>query len=144
MLTNLMEVMAAAAVAPLPYQPVVDTAINSPFPMDTDDERSSRKRNAKITSEENRRSIHLSKNNFSIFNAFEFHLGASAPVKTKNVSINKYSKNDILPLSHMYTRTSLRRCIFLYFLVLFLSLSRVIFFSLRGLAPAIIEAKTAD
>jgi len=87
--------MATAAVAPHPYQPVVDTAINSPFPMDADDERSSR--NAKITSEEDRRSIHLSKNNFSIFNAFEFHLGASAPAKTRNVSINKYSKNDILP-----------------------------------------------
>jgi len=87
--------MATAAVAPHPYQPIVDTAINSPFPMDADDERSSR--NAKITSEEDRRSIHLSKNNFSIFNAFEFHLGASAPAKTRNVSINKYSKNDILP-----------------------------------------------
>ena len=138
-----MEVMAAAAVAPHPYQPVVDTAINSPFPMDADDERSSRKRNAKITSEEDRRSIHLSKNNFSIFNAFEFHLGASAPAKTRNISINKYSKTHS-PLCHICTWTSLRRCIFLYFLVLFLSLSRVIFFSLRGLAPVIIEAKTAD
>jgi len=79
--------------------------------MDIDDERSSRKRSAEITSEEMRSKILVvnpphSKNNFSN-NASESHLGESALKRGMSRLINTL-KMTFSSLSYTYTRTSRR------------------------------------
>ncbi|XP_018351979.1 PREDICTED: uncharacterized serine-rich protein C215.13-like [Trachymyrmex septentrionalis] len=129
----------------------IDT-INSPLPMDTDVQKSDRKRSAELIGEEMRSKVLAvdpthSKNNLSN-NVSESHLDASASTsaKTRNVSINKYSKNDIPPfVIYVYSDKSTPTHFSVLSRVVSESIrSDILFIKRLGAGKAIIEAKTAD